>query len=197
MEHSGGFVPSEVRKATPSTTEPLPHRRSPSPCLRPMLDPSGAHRRNSPVPAPASVPFAYFDSSLSPPGPSMERPGPPSAPSVANLPLPTTVHRITSSQALPPASSRTLELNKYSRGRRRREVLIFVFPLIFALIPVVLLMFSSPHAVHFEATTHIPPIVCFLVIPLYHIYLFAFRSRGKASLPFFGNIRGTYPNVMD
>ncbi|GAB5034679.1 Hypothetical protein NocV09_02001280 [Nannochloropsis oceanica] len=50
-------------------------------------------------------------------------------------------------------------------------------------------MFSSPHAVHFEATTHIPPIVCFLVIPLYHIYLFAFRSRGKASLPFFGNIR--------
>lgn len=186
-KHSGDSVPSEVRIATPSTTEPLP-RRSPSPCLHPMLDPPGAHRRNSPAPAPAS---ASVHASVSPPGlPSMERPSPSSAPSAINLPLPT-VHRVLSSHVLPPPSSRTLELNKSSHGRRRREVLVFVFPLIFALIPVVLLFFSSPSAIRFEATTHIPPIICFLLIPLYHIYLFAFRSRGKASLPFFGNIRGT------
>ena len=34
-----------------------------------------------------------------------------------------------------------------------------------------------------------PPAVCFTVIPVAQIYLFAFRSRGKASLPFFGNVR--------
>lgn len=34
-----------------------------------------------------------------------------------------------------------------------------------------------------------PPAVCFTVIPMAQIYLFAFRSRGKASLPFFGNVR--------
>lgn len=36
---------------------------------------------------------------------------------------------------------------------------------------------------------HVPPAVCFTVIPIAQIYLFAFRSRGKASLPFFGNVR--------
>jgi hypothetical protein len=83
-----------------------------------------------------------------------------------------------------------LELNKSAHGRKRREIMVFVFPLIFALIPVVLLIFSPHSTIRFDASTHIPPIICFLFIPLYHIYLFAFRSRGKASLPFFGNIRG-------
>lgn len=34
-----------------------------------------------------------------------------------------------------------------------------------------------------------PPLACFAVIPLVQIYLFSFRSRDKASLPFFSQIR--------
>jgi hypothetical protein len=35
----------------------------------------------------------------------------------------------------------------------------------------------------------VPPLVCFAICPLVQIYMFAFRSRGKASLPYFGNVR--------
>lgn len=42
---------------------------------------------------------------------------------------------------------------------------------------------------HTRRAEHLPPVLCFAVIPLVQIYLFTFRSRGKASLPWFSQIR--------
>ncbi|TFJ82695.1 hypothetical protein NSK_006119 [Nannochloropsis salina CCMP1776] len=100
-------------------------------------------------------------------------------------------HHITR-QELPAPSSSTLRLNNPLVRRKHREILVFIFPIVFALIPVVFIVFSSPHAgsrISFDLTTHVPPIICFMLIPMYHIYMFAYRGKGKASLPFFGNIR--------
>ncbi len=144
-------------------------------------------------------------------------PPPPNNPPTTPNPEPHNSH------VLPAPSKRTMELNKAAHGRKRREIMVFIFPLVFALVPVAVLVRFSPNPpshhqqnptpvnsttrpptylptqvtspdstdskMEFSPEDHIPPIICFLVIPLYHIYLFAFRSRGKASLPFFGSIR--------